>query len=185
MDRTPFIVVVLGFIVGAVVGWMLSARRQFVSGTTTTTDTVRYYKPIEVVRQPIEVAEFGRLAFVEGKRDTVVKVVTIADNGDSVRTTLPVESREYRDSTYRAIVSGVVAGGRRPSLDYIETYNTTTTTTVVQKERTVRIYATVGVALGNAQTVGGGIVINKFGIGAEYLHYEGKSAAMLRGIYFF
>jgi hypothetical protein len=146
---------------------------------------VRYYKPIEVLRRPIEVGQFGRLSFVEGKRDTVVKAVVIAANGDSVSTTLPIESREYRDSTYRAIVSGVVAGGRRPSLDFIETYNRTTTTTVVQQPRKVRFYATVGVALGNAQTVGGGVVINKFGVGAEYLHYEGKSAAMVRGTYFF
>ena len=95
-----------------------------------------------------------------------MQTVAVADNADSVTLDVAIEHREYRDSTYRAIVSGPVVGDIHPSLDFIETYNRTTTITV---ERPKRFAVTAGV--GAAYTpkgfqpyvgVGVGVVIWRF-----------------------
>ena len=54
---------------------------------------------------------------------------------------------EYRDSTYYARVVGPVIGSMSPRLDYIETYNTTTTTTQLLKQprNTFTLSANAGV----------------------------------------
>lgn len=55
--------------------------------------------------------------------------------GDSVAIPVSVRTLEYRDSTYYARVVGPVVGDLAPRLDFIETYNTTITRTVMVRPR--------------------------------------------------
>ena len=56
-------------------------------------------------------------------------------NRDSVAIPVAVRTLEYRDSTYYARVVGPVVGSLAPRLDFIETYNTTITRTVMVRPR--------------------------------------------------
>lgn len=67
--------------------------------------------------------------------------------GDSIAIPVTVRILEYRDSTYYARVVGPVVGNLSPYLDYIETYNTTTTQThthTVEKRRRFGLDAIAG-----------------------------------------
>ena len=65
--------------------------------------------------------------------------------GDSITIPITVRTLEYRDSTYYARVVGPVVGDLSPYLDYIETYNTTTTKTqAVEKRRRFGLDAIAG-----------------------------------------
>ena len=95
-------------------------------------DTVFYENPQPFSSTQTEVTfNVPRWVFAPGDTDTVERVVFVQD---SVQVTLPFERREYKDSTYYAVVSGVSVGGYRPSLEHIETYNTTTTVTTVVRD---------------------------------------------------
>lgn len=93
-------------------------------------DTVAYEKPqlYREVTTPVSV-RVPRLLFAP--TDTLHTVTVIRD---SVEIELPFERREYKDSTYYAVVSGVSVGGYRPTLEHIETYNTTITRTQTIRE---------------------------------------------------
>ena len=56
--------------------------------------------------------------------DFPVEKVVYVDSSSHVQVEIPIEQKTYRDSNYMAIVSGF-----QPNLDYIETYNNTTTIT--------------------------------------------------------
>lgn len=56
--------------------------------------------------------------------DFPVEKVIYVDSSSHVQVEIPIEQKTYRDSNYMAIVSGF-----QPNLDYIETYNNTTTIT--------------------------------------------------------
>lgn len=73
------------------------------------TDTIRYIDTVESVKTSYRV-------------DTLIKVDTVEKT-----VSLPITRKTYRDSTYMAIVSGY-----SPSLDYIETYNSTVYRNVVK-----------------------------------------------------
>lgn len=66
---------------------------------------------------------------------------------DSMTIQVPVETRIYEDSLYRAQVSGPVVGSLAPSLDWINVYNRTRTVTqtVVKRNRFV-VTAGIGAA---------------------------------------
>jgi hypothetical protein len=107
---------------------------------------------------------------------------------DSVEVAFPVEQREYRDSTYYAIVSGAVVGDRRPTLDYIETYEKTTTSEVVLKPKKVRLYVGGSVGVFGTWSVGagGGLLIkDRHMIGAEYERMQNDNLIKLRYNYLF
>lgn len=114
-------------------GWWLGRHSVEVhSLSETRVDTVFYEKPEPFRTTQTEVTfNVPRWIFAPGDTDTVERVVFVQD---SVQVTLPFERREYKDSTYYAVVSGVAAGGYRPSLEHIETYNTTTTVTTVVRD---------------------------------------------------
>ena len=83
--------------------------------TVTRIDTVFYERP-----QPVSFSD--RLVTVNVPRllfapaDTVIRVVETKD-GDSVQMDIPVQTVEYRDSTYYARVVGPVVGSLAPRLD--------------------------------------------------------------------
>lgn len=135
-----------GAILGVIIGYFIRPPRTIIERQTRI-DTVFYAKPepmhIDVAHRTVTVPH---LLFAPA--DTVVQTVVIAENRDSVTLSVPVERREYRDSTYRAVVSGAVVGDIRPSLDFIETYNRTTVTTVQLSERRKYFAVTAGIGAG-------------------------------------
>ena len=123
-------------------------RRSAKTITTETTriDTVFYPKPepVRVLPPTFASVKVPRLLFAP--RDTVPQIV-IADGPDSIEIPVTVERKEYGDSTYRAQVSGPRIGTLGPSLDWIETYDRTTTRQQTVTRRS-RLALTAGVGVG-------------------------------------
>lgn len=123
--------------------------RQSVEVTTKETiriDTVFYPKPepIRVLPPSFASVKVPRLLFA---RDTVFRTVVVPGGGDSVEITVPVEHKQYGDSTYRAQISGPRIGTLGPSLDWIDIYNRTTTRQQTITKRN-RFAVTAGVGVG-------------------------------------
>lgn len=164
MKKLTYIAIclLLGFAVG-----YLAHRPATIETVRTRVDTVYYAKPTPVaVSTERRIVSVPRLLFAPADTVTIVRTVAVADSSDSLTLDVAIEHREYRDSTYRAVVSGAVVGDLRPTLDFIETYNRTTTVAV---ERPKRFAVTAGV--GAAYTpkgfqpyvgVGVGVVIWRF-----------------------
>lgn len=79
--------------------------------TVRVTDTVVIEKP-----EPTRIVETDSI---------LVPLVNVVTVHDTVYAQLPIEQKEYRDSSYRAVISGF-----RPNLDLIEVYPVVTTVTV-------------------------------------------------------
>lgn len=109
-------------------------------------DTVLYPKPepARILSPSFASVKVPRLLFA---RDTIYETVVVPDGGDSVELTMPIEHKQYGDSTYRAQVSGPRVGALGPSLDWIETYNRTTTRQQTITKRS-RFAVTAGVGVG-------------------------------------
>lgn len=125
-------------------GWLLGrhfAQPQVVE--TTRIEKVFYERPQPIASSDIEV-KVNVPKFIFAPSDTVDRLVIVED---SVKMTITERTLEYRDSTYYARVVGPVIGSMSPRLDYIETYNTTTTTTQLLKQprNTFTLSANAGV----------------------------------------
>lgn len=170
--KSFFIGLVLGLVIGFILGWWLCNRDGAVlTNTTSVVDTIKYYKPIPYERKETTVNGFALPRMIFAPADTVVKTKVVVENGDSVEASFPVEQREYKDSTYYAIVSGAVVGDRRPTLDYIETYYRTTTSEVMLKPKKITPY--VGASLGvygdwQVGVEAGVILKEQHAVGVEY-----------------
>lgn len=116
-----------------------TARETVTEERTVRVDTVRVTRVIAVASRT---TGLERVAFPV----TAVIIPTTADStaADSVAVEIPLTQTEYRDSTYRAWVSGFHA-----RLDSIELYPRTETVTVTLRERPRRwsIGASTGLAL--------------------------------------
>lgn len=107
-------------------------------------DTVFYEKPRPVSFSDRLVAvNIPRMLYVPA--DTVVQVVAVGTDTDSVQIETPMRTLEYRDSTYYARVVGPVIGALAPRLDWIETYDRTITQTSTKSNR---FAVTAGVGVG-------------------------------------
>ena len=172
---------VLGIFFGLVVGvWLLPQRKAIT--THTTVDTVIYYKPLPTISTIAEVRTISMPRLLFAPADTV-HTTTVIVKGDSLQLQVPIERREYRDSTYYAVVSGAVVGDIHPELVSFETYAKNTTQIIEYKPPMFRFY--VSGALGkDALGAGAGVLIkNRYGIGADYNFINGKSSVMLRGTF--
>lgn len=112
-------------------GWLLGrycSQPEIVE--TTRIDTVFYErpKPFAVTDRTVAV-NVPKMIFPPA--DTVDRMVVVID---SVTIEVMERTLEYRDSTYYARVVGPVVGNLSPRLDFIETYNTTKTTTQIIKQ---------------------------------------------------
>ena len=183
-----FIGLGLGLVCGLVLGCWLCGRDQTITtNTITKIDTVKYYKPVPIPKRELSRKTLRLPIMIFAPADTVVKTIIVRET-DSVKVEFPVERREYRDSTYYAIVSGVVVGDRGPTLDYIETYNKTITNSVVVKPKAVRPYigASVGVFGTWSVGVGGGVLINdRHALGVEYMRTSQNNSIQLKYNYLF
>lgn len=169
--------ILIALVVGLFVGLLLGREPQYVT-TTTTYDTVVYYKPMPTATTTeVRTISVPRLLFAPA--DTI-HTTTIVVKGDSVRVDVPVERNEYRDSTYYAIVSGAVVGNIHPTLEHIETYAKNTTQTTYIYPPKVRPY--LSGALGK-ESIGAGAGIlfaNKHAVGVDYTYAGGKGNLMAR-----
>lgn len=132
MKRLIYIFIAL--LLGIALGWFLRPAQRIVE-VEQRIDTVYYAKPTPIaVSTERRIVNVPRLLFAPADTVTIVQTVAVADNADSVTLDVAIEHREYRDSTYHAVVSGAVVGDIRPTLESIETYNRTTTITVERKQ---------------------------------------------------
>ena len=109
------------------VGWWLGRRSVDVRIIEHTRIDTAYFErpqPHKILSSAISV-EVPKWLFAPA--DTTFTTVTINPNRDSVPVQLPFERREYRDSSYFAIVSGIALGDCHPTLEHIETYGRTIT----------------------------------------------------------
>lgn len=125
-------------------GWWLgqrAARTRIVERVRVDTRFYERPTPFAAAERTLDV-NVPRLLFAPA--DTVERLVVV---GDSVRITVTERTLEYRDSTYYARVVGPVVGPLEPRLDFIETYNMTTTTTQLLKQprNTFTLSANAGV----------------------------------------
>lgn len=123
-------------------GWWLGnrfARPEVVE--TVRIDTVFYERPEPVrISDNLVTVNIPRILFATKypePTDVYNQDTTQVTNqsGDSITIPVTVRTLEYRDSTYYARVVGPVVGELAPRLDFIETYNTTTTRTQTIENR--------------------------------------------------
>ncbi len=132
---TRFAYIFIALLLGIALGWFLRPQQKIVE-VEQRIDTVYYAKPTPIaISTERRIVNVPRLLFAPADTVKVVRTVAVADEGDSVTLDVAIEHREYRDSTYRVVVSGAVVGDIHPTLDFIETYNRTTTITVERKQR--------------------------------------------------
>lgn len=110
-----------------IVGWWLFYKERTKPVETITkierrVDTIKLRDPVPVYTT-LKTFQFF---------DLPIEKVIYVDSTSNYQVEIPIEQKTYRDSNYMAIVSGF-----NPNLDYIETYNNTTTvtTTNVVKQR--------------------------------------------------
>lgn len=184
-----FISLVFGLVIGFVLGcWLCNREQSAVTNTSSVIDTIRYYKPIPYKPNQVAINNSALPRLLFAPTDTLVKTIIETDKGDSIEVSFPIEQREYKDSTYYAVVSGAVVGDRRPSLDYIETYSKTTTSEVVLQPKRLRPY--IGCSVGIFGTwsigVGGGVLIkDHHAVGAEYEKTQMDNRIKLKYSYLF
>lgn len=160
------VAIVVGFLVG-----FFSRPTQVVTKETVKYDTTIYYKP-KPLSTNIEPRVFNvpKLVFApsETRIDTLIRV-------DSVKVLLAVEEREYRDSSYRAVVRGPVVGDCHPELSEMEIYTREITRSVVKRPPILAPF--VSASLGNDMIgIGGGISIRqKHDIGARIWQVCGEN----------
>lgn len=172
-------VLAIGFFAGLSLG-----KEHRVVTTHTTVDTVVYYRPIYTASATTEVRIISLPRLLFAPADTV-HTTTVIVKGESVELQVPIERREYRDSSYYAVVSGAVVGDIHPTLESIETYSRNTTQTIELHPPKVRPYVS-GTFGKHSVGVGAGIVIcNKHAIGADYIYAEGKGNIMARYSFIF
>lgn len=125
-----YIVALAAFFFG---GWLLG--RHYASPDIVEdvrVDTVFYERPEPYRASDITVSvNVPTLMFAPA--DTVDRVVVV-EGRDSIPVSVALRTLEYRDSSYYARVVGPVVGDLSPRLDFIETYNITTTRTQVVRE---------------------------------------------------
>lgn len=189
MNKLWYILVAL--IVGALVGLLLGRQHSIVT-THTTVDTVVYYKPMPTATTTTEVRIISMPRLLFAPADTVQTTMVIVksdslqhDLQHDLQLQVPIERREYRDSTYYAIVSGAVIGDIHPTLENIEIYNRNTVQTIELQPPKVRPYVSGALGKQSISAGGGVILFDKHGFGADYTYAGGKGYLMARYTYIF
>ena len=153
-----FLILILAITGGFVLGLLrLSPQHEAISSTITTVDTVVRYKPIPT-NEKIEFTRITLPRLLFAPADTIYTAMTEAatPDGGEVEVTVQMERREYGDSTYRAVVSGVVIGDIHPTLEEIVIYNKHTQTTTIERAKEPKLRPYIGAIAG----VYGGTLFN-------------------------
>lgn len=162
MTKKEVLVYITIIFVGFVVGYCSRPKADAIVKTEIKTDTLRIVAPTEV-----RVDTFYRSVPVPVKQkpDTVLLTCT-----DSILVYLPFERKVYKDSTYRAVVSGY-----EPVLEDIEVYARETT---IYKEKTsprLSPFIMGGLGSKGSVSIGGGIFIKDKNAFALELETRGKT----------
>lgn len=170
------ILALVTLVIGFITGLLCHTNNATKITTITRVDTMVIEKPV-----PYKVEVLRKVSvpiYVPTPSDTVVNYRV-----DTVRMQVPVniESREYRDSTYRAVVTGPVIGDYSPTLDEIEIYNRKET--IITKPTVSIIRPMVSVGGGkNSFSIGGGVtILQKIDLEAKYLRIDNKDHFMIEG----
>lgn len=141
-------------------------------------DTVRVEVPV-----PYKVEKVRKeYVYVPTPADTVVREVVRVD---SVLVAVDVERREYRDSMYRAVVSGAVVGDIHPTLESMEVYARNETRVVERSVPLLRPYISASVGR-EMMGIGGGVSIkDRVDVGAKYMRVGSTDAVMFEASYRF
>jgi hypothetical protein len=173
MSFKHLLAILIALTIGFVVGY-LSQPRPIIDNTTTVIDSTRYEFPSRFEVKSTEIRSFSIPKLVFAPQDTTTIVVTEYIKGDSVDIELPFERREYRDSTYRAIVSGVVVDDIHPTLESLDIYSKTTTSIIEKKPPLFAPYVSASIG-DNIFGVGGGISIRaKHDLGVKFWQTSGE-----------
>ncbi|MBQ5844262.1 MAG: hypothetical protein IIW52_05345 [Alistipes sp.] len=169
--------------VGLFIGVFIGNIQRADMSTRTTVDTVIYYRPMPIKSTMAKVRTIYIPRLLFAPTDTV-QTTTVIIKGDSLQLQVPIERREYRDSSYYAVVSGAVVGDIHPELVSLETYAKNTMQVLGYKPPMFRFY--ISGAFGkDALGAGAGVLIkNRYGIGADYNFINGKSCIMARGTFY-
>lgn len=141
-------------------------------------DTLRVEVPV-----PYKVEKVRKeYVYVPTPADTVVKDVVRVD---SVLVAVDIERREYRDSLYRAVVSGAVVGDIHPTLESIDVYARSETRVVERSVSMFRPY--ISASVGREMIgIGGGVSIkDRVDVGAKYMRVGSTNAVMFEASYRF
>lgn len=162
MTKKEVLVYITIIFVGFMVGYCSRPKADTIVKTEVKTDTLRIVAPTEV-----RVDTFYRSVPVPVKQkpDTVLLTHT-----DSVLVYLPFERKVYKDSTYRAVISGY-----EPVLEDIEVYARETT---IYKEKTrpwLSPFIMGGLGSKGSVSIGGGIFIKDKNAFALELETRGKT----------
>lgn len=143
-------------------------------------DTIFLEKPV-----PYKVEKVRKeYVYVPTPADTVVREVEVV-RVDSVLVAVDVERREYRDSSYRAVVSGAVVGDIHPKLESMEVYARSETRVVERSAPMFRPYISASVGR-EMMGIGGGISIkDRVDVGAKYMRAVRTNAVMFEASYRF
>lgn len=162
---------------------MFILGRKSVEPTTTTEirwDTLRVEVPV-----PYKVEKVRKeYVYVPTPADTVVRDVEVV-RVDSVLVAVDIERREYRDSSYRAVISGAVVGDIHPTLESMEVYARSETRVVERNAPLLRPYISASVGR-EMMGIGGGISIkDRVDVGAKYMRVGNTDAVMFEASYRF
>ena len=143
-------------------------------------DTVRVEVPV-----PYKVEKVRKeYVYVPTPADTVVREVEVV-RVDSVLVAVDVESREYRDSSYRAVVSGAVVGDIHPILESMEVYARSETRVVERSAPMFRPYISASVGR-EMMGIGGGVSVkDRVDVGAKYMRAGNADVVMFEASYRF
>lgn len=141
-------------------------------------DTVRVEVPIPYKVEKVRT----EYVYVHTPADTVVKEVVRVD---SVLVAVDIERREYKDSMYRAVVSGAVVGDIHPTLESMEVYARIETRVVERSVPLLRPYMSASVGR-EMMGIGGGVSIkDRVDVGAKYMRVGNTNAVMFEASYRF
>lgn len=163
MNLRLSIAIIIGFVVG------YSCRPKTLQETTVTrVDTVFVEKPMPYEIEKVREVSVPVYVQVPIPADTVVDSII-------VQVPIQIERKEYRDTMYRAVVSGAKVGDLSPSLDEIEVYPRNTITTITTKPPLFAPYVSGSIG-NNMFGVGGGVSIrNRHNVGAKVWRVEGQT----------
>lgn len=137
-------------------------------------DTVRVEVPVPYKVEKVRT----EYVYVPTPADTVVREVEVV-RVDSVLVAVDIERREYKDSMYRAVVSGAVVGDIHPTLESIDIYARSETRIVERNVPMFRPYVSASVGR-EMMGIGGGVSIkDRVDVGAKYMRVGNSDAVMV------
>lgn len=139
-------------------------------------DTLRVEVPVPYKVEKVRT----EYVYIHTPADTV-----IIERVDSVLVAVDVERREYKDSMYRAVVSGAVVGDIHPTLESMEVYARSETRVVERSVPMFRPYISASVGR-EVMGIGGGVSIkDRVDVGAKYMRVGNTDAVMFEASYRF